>query len=77
VTRITKKNNQSRLSAVEVDGCQVSRPLRGLQLLHSDCLLVQYDNIEGTWHVKLEVGGEKVTIGCVARIWEEDDSVTA
>jgi hypothetical protein len=31
----------------------------------------------GTWHVHLDVGGEIVTTGHMARIWEEDDSVTA
>jgi hypothetical protein len=52
-------NNQySRLSAVEEDGCQVRRPLRGLQWLHSDCLRAQHDNRGGTWHVKLDAGGE-------------------
>ncbi len=58
----------STLSAVEVDGCQVSRPLRGLQWLYSDCLCAQHDDRGGTWHVKLDVGGEFAT-GCVARIW--------
>jgi hypothetical protein len=30
-----------------------------------------------TWHVNLEVGREIVTMGRVARIWEEDNSVSA
>ncbi len=33
----------SKLSAVEADGCQVSRPLRSLEGLHSDYLHVQHD----------------------------------
>jgi hypothetical protein len=37
----------SRLSAVEADGCQVSRLLWGLQWLHSDCLPAQYDDVGG------------------------------
>jgi hypothetical protein len=40
-------------------------------------LLAQYDDVEGTWHIKLDVDGEIVTTGRVARIWEEDGSVTA
>jgi hypothetical protein len=42
----------SRLLAVEADGCQVSRPLRGLQWLLSDCLHAQHGDMGGTWHVK-------------------------
>ncbi len=29
----------------------------------------------GTWYFNLDVGGEMVATGCVARIWEEDDSM--
>jgi hypothetical protein len=36
----------SRLSAVEADGCQVSRPLCGLHRPHSDCLRAQHDDVE-------------------------------
>ncbi len=39
------------------------------------CLGAQHDNMGGgTWHIKLDVGGE-FTTDCVARIWKEDDSV--
>jgi hypothetical protein len=31
----------------------------------------------GTWHINLDVGGEIATTGRAARIWEEDDSVSA
>jgi hypothetical protein len=58
----------SRLSAVEADGCQDSR-------LHSDCLRMQHDDVGGTWHVNLDVGGEIAATDRVARIWVEDDSV--
>jgi hypothetical protein len=72
-----KETQFSRLSAVEADGCQVSRSLRGLQRLHSDCLRAQHDDVGGTWHVNLDMGGEIATTGHMARIWEEDDSVSA
>ncbi len=49
----------SRLSAVEADGCQVSRLLRGLQWLHSDCLRAQHENVGGAWHVYLDMGEER------------------
>ncbi len=42
---------RSRLSAVEADGCQVSRPLRILHWPHSDCLRAQNDDVEESWHV--------------------------
>jgi hypothetical protein len=31
----------------------------------------------GTWQVNMDVGGETATTGCMARIWEDDDSVSA
>ncbi len=40
-------SNKVPTSAVEADGCLVSRPLRGLQWLHSDCLRAQHDNVGG------------------------------
>jgi hypothetical protein len=43
----TMYSGSSRLSAVEADGCQVSRPLRGLQWLYSDCLRAQHENVGG------------------------------
>jgi hypothetical protein len=58
-----------------VDCQQLERT--GARSLHSDCLHAQYDNVGETWHVKLDVGGEIVTMSRVARIWEEDGSVTA
>jgi hypothetical protein len=67
LSALYKAQISSRLSAVEADGCQVSRPLCGLQWLHSDCLHVQHEDVG-------ESSGE-TAMGCVARIWEEDDSM--
>ncbi len=49
----------------------------GLQWLHSNCLRGQHDDVGGTCHANVDVGGEIATTGRVARIWEEDDSVSA
>jgi hypothetical protein len=29
----------------------------------------------GNWHIKLDMVGGELAMGCVARIWEEDESV--
>jgi hypothetical protein len=31
--------------------------------------------VGGNWHVKLDMVGKELATGCVARIWEEYDSV--
>jgi hypothetical protein len=72
---VIKTPTCSRLSAVDADGYQVSRPLRGLQLLHSDCLRAPHDVGGDLACYNLDVDGEMVVMGSVARIWEEDDSV--
>jgi hypothetical protein len=65
----------SRLSAVEADGCQVSRPLRSLQWLHSDCLRAQHENVGGGLAQLFGRGWREAAKDCEARIWEEYDSV--
>ncbi len=57
-----KKNKDkkgSRLLAVEADGCQVSRPLRGLQdFILTVCVSIMR-TWGGAWHVDLDVGEDR------------------
>jgi hypothetical protein len=57
----------NRLQAVEADECQVSRPLRGLQWLHSNCLCVQHDQGDLARY-NPDVGREMAAMGHEARI---------
>jgi hypothetical protein len=49
----------SRLSAVEADGCQVSRPLRGLHDFIPTACVRSMRTWGGAWHVDLGVGEER------------------
>ncbi len=49
----------SRLSAVEADVCQVSRPLRGLHDFTPTACVRNMRRGEGAWHVDLGVGEER------------------
>jgi hypothetical protein len=52
-------HESSRLSAVEADGCQVSRPLRGLHDFIPTACVRNMRHGEGAWHVDLGVGEER------------------
>ncbi len=67
----------SILSAVKVDGCQVSSRSAACNDFIPTAFMRNMTAGGGTWHAKLDVDGEIVTTGRVARIWEEDGSMTA
>ena len=52
-------NLYSRLSAVEADGCQVSRPLGGLHDFIPTACVRNMRTWGGAWHVDLDVGEER------------------
>ncbi len=54
--RIVMGVRNSRLSAVEADGCQVSRPLRGLHDFIPTACVRNMRTWGGAWHVDLGVG---------------------
>jgi hypothetical protein len=66
---------RSRLSAVEADRFKVSKLLRGLQRLHSDCLRAQHDVGGDLACYNLDVDRAMAVTGHIARIWEVDNSV--
>ena len=55
----SKQDIPSRLSAVEADGCQVSRPLRGLHDFTPTACVRSMRTWGGAWHVDLDVGKER------------------
>ncbi len=49
----------SRLSAVEADGCQVSRPLRGLHDFTPTACVRSMRTWGGAWHVDLDTWAKR------------------
>ncbi len=59
VTPWIKNSSVSRLSAVEADGCQVSRPFRGLHDFIPTACVRNMRTWGGAWHVDLDEGKER------------------
>ncbi len=74
---LSKRLPNNRLSAVEWTGARSAGHSAACNDFNLTARVCNMTTWGGTWRVNLDVGGEIATTGRVARIWEEDDSVSA